>query len=273
MPNGSPPPPPVPGTGPAKKGLSPLAWIAIGCGGLVVVGFVVFIGLSMFVFKKGKEMVQDATGSESFQEMVEGFQENPMGKIAETAIRANPDLDFIESDQDAGTITFRNKKTGEEATLNFDDIAEGRFSMTTSEGEYSIDASDSTEEGGITFKGPEGETRIGSGAELGDVKDWIPLYPGATEAQSAFQTNTAEALAGTLSSETTDDAQTVFDHYKKTFVDEGYDITSESMTKTGKGAFGNLSAEDPESGRTLTVTIIGEDKGTNLMLTYNVKKQ
>ena len=119
----------------------------MGCGGLVVVLAVVALAAGFFVFQKGKEIVQEATGSESFQEILQDLKDNPVKTAAELMIRTNPELQLLATDDEAGTFTFRITRTGEEATVNFEDIAKGRFSVTTSEGEYSIDASGETEGG------------------------------------------------------------------------------------------------------------------------------
>ncbi len=86
-------PPPVPGPTTAKKGLSPLAWIAIGVGGLVVVGLIGFLALGVFVFRQGQEVVREATGLESISEVVEELRDA------------------------AQTGTLGNNTTEEEATL------------------------------------------------------------------------------------------------------------------------------------------------------------
>ena len=46
------------------------------------------------------------------------------------AIKTNPDTKFISSDDE--TVTF--EKDGETMTLNFEDIANGNFSMTNADG-------------------------------------------------------------------------------------------------------------------------------------------
>ncbi len=270
MSNGA--PPPIPGTTPAKKGLSPLAWVGIGCGGLLVLGFVVFIALTAFVFKKGKDMVVEATGSSSIQEMVQKLEDNPAKAAAELAIRVNPDLELIATDDEAGTITFRNTKKGEEATVNFEDIAEGRLSVTTNEGEFSVSANDSSE-GGVTFKGPEGETRFGASADLSDVPDWVTPYPGSSDTQSSFHSTTGEGMMGALTSKTSDSPQEVVDHYKKVFEDSGYEIGAQSMTTTGNGAFGAISGERKGEGKTLNVVVMGEGEQTTVTINYNLKQQ
>ena len=266
MTNGA--PPPVPGTTPAKKGMSPWAWVAIGCGGIVVVGFLVFIALGIFVFNKTKEVVEEASGGKSLSEIAQEFQNNPAKAAAETAIRLNPELEIVSTDDEAGTLTFRNSTTGEESTLNFEDIAEGRFSMTTDEGEYKIDASDGGE-GGVTFTGPEGETRFGASADLSDVPDWVPTYPGATDVQSTLHSANADGLMGAFTAKTSDDAQTVADHFKQVFADRGYEVGTESMTKTGDGVYGVVAGERKAEGRAINVVILESQGQSQVTINYN----
>lgn len=257
------------GTPAEKKGLSTIAWIAIGCGGLIVLGLVGVFGLGFFAVKKGKEMVTEATGADSFQDFVDDMQQNPAKTTAEAMIRINPDLEIVSTDDEAGTITFVNQKTGEEATLNFEDIAEGRFSMKTEEGEYRLDAADGGE-GGVTFTGPEGqETRWGASADLDAVPDWVPAYPGATETQSVFNSSGPSGVSGILTAKTTDSAQKVFDNYKTHFERAGWTIDSQSMTTTGDGAFGSLVGK--LDGRTVNVGVAQQGGECQVTINYNGK--
>ena len=246
---------------------------------------------------------------------------------AQTMIRDNPNLDLVETDEEAGTITVRNNKTGEIATLNFEDIAEGKFSVTTDEGDFSVDASvdgeegsvtikgpegetrfgatsgdmalslgdaevDATsgdvavsttdqatqgseisdgEEGGVTKKGPEGETHIGASVDLDDVPDWVPLYPGMTETQSTLYFTPADGVMGAFTGKTSDDARKVVDYYKKHFEDEGYTIQAEALSSTPQGDFGSIVGE--LSGRTVTVGVVESEGEVQVDLNYNVKKE
>ncbi len=269
MSNGTPPPPP--GAPAAKKGLSTWAWVAIGCGGLIVVCLVAFLALGAFVFQKGKEAVQEATGAESWEEMVEDLQDNPAKVAAEMVVRMNPDLDLVASDDEAGTMTIRDRRTGEEATLNFEDLAEGRFSMTTSEGEYSLDASAAAEGGGVTMTGPDGEARFGAGADQGKIPDWVPSYPGATDSESTYWSETATGASGAVTSKTSDDAQTVMDRLEKELEAGGFEITNKSMNTTPGGALGALGGSS--NGRTLNVLVVEQSGETQVTINYNHNKQ
>ena len=261
-------PPPIPGAAPVKKGLSPLVWMAIGCGGLALIGVVVSVLLGVFVFQRGRDMVEDATGSGSVAEFLEDLQDNPARTAAETMIRVNPELDLVASNDGAGTITFRNTRTGEEATLNYEDIAEGRFSMTTSEGEVSIDASGQAG-GGVTLSGPDGETRFGASADLSVVPDWVPVYPGAADTRSMMHAVTADGVMGALTSTTSDDLQTVVAHFRQVFEDEGYQIGSESVTTTGDRALGAITGERADEGQSINVVIVENAGESQVTVNYN----
>jgi len=105
----------------------------------VVLGFAGCLPLGVFVFwarAGGGARSHWGQGDLGF---IEELRNNPVQVGAETLIRMNPELDRVSTDEDAGTLTFRNNRTGEEATLNFEDVAEGRFSTTTDEGEDAVD--------------------------------------------------------------------------------------------------------------------------------------
>lgn len=263
-------PPPQSAPSPAKKGLSPLAWIAIIVGGVLVVCVIGAVVVGVFIWRAGSRAIQEATGTSSFSELAERMQDNPARTVAETMIRMNPELEAIETDEDAGTITVRQKSSGEVVTLSFADIAEGRMNISTADGEIVVDASGG-EQGGITLSGPDGQTRIGGAASLDDLPDWVPSYPGGTDLQVPYQTTTDGSLSGALSGETTDDVDTVIAYYRGQFEADGYTVNGESLTRTADGAFGVLSAQLGDGERTLSVTAVGQPDATRIMLNYGAK--
>jgi hypothetical protein len=235
-----------------KKGLSPLAWIAIGCGALVLVGGVVLVGLLGFGLFKAKEMVAD-------------FEGNPAKAAAEMMVKLNPELELVESDDEAGTITIKNTETGEAMTVDFEDITEGRLSFTTEDGEVRIDASEGGE-GTMTFSGDEGEVRIG--ASLENVPDWVPLYPGASDTGGSYTSKTQEGVTGLVAMTTADDAATVLAFYEEWLSDQGYELTGRSTTSSGEGTFATLRGEVKEPARNLVIVVVRQGDETQVNVSF-----
>ena len=148
--------------------------------------------------------LEDSSGEQSLSDLVESLEDNPVRTLAETAIRMNPEFELLSTDDAAGTITFRNIETGEEATLNFEDIAEGRFTITTTDGNVAVDATGGSSDGagGVTFTGPAGQIRLGANVDLGDLPEWVPVYPGSSELP--YVTSTPEGQSGMMSGTTVD---------------------------------------------------------------------
>lgn len=76
-----------------KSGLSPLAWVGIGCGGLAVLGI---IGMVILFFAGGL-WVSDKV--EKFSAQVS----DPVG-AAEFALDMHPDLEHVSTNREAGTM-------------------------------------------------------------------------------------------------------------------------------------------------------------------------
>lgn len=224
----------------------------------MLLGLIALIVLGVFIFSWGRGALEDATGERSLSDIVESLEDNPARTIAETAIRMNSELELISTDDDAGTITFRSSETGEEATLNFQDIAEGRFAMTTPDGDFSVDAAAAAGSaaaaavdavgavgnagGGVTFSGPDGQVRLGANISLDELPDWVPVYPGSSDAQVPYMTSTDEGASGMLSGTTADSVQQVVDHYRDVFDDNGFTIANESTTQSGTTELASITA-------------------------------
>lgn len=239
-----------------KKATSPWIWVAVGCGGLTLMAVLVVVAVVGFGMFKARDFLGDV-------------RENPARALAQLAVDSDPDLEIVESDDEDGTFTVRNLETGEVATLNFQDIAEGKLTVTTEEGEVTLDATEADEGGGITLTGPEGEARIGASASLDDVPDWVPTYPDAEETAGTFQMTTPEGVGGMVAQETEEGIQDVLAWFKDWFESEGYVVGGETITSTPEGSLGSITAESEDEGRTIAVTVIESEDGTQVAINYN----
>ncbi|HEX2644114.1 MAG TPA: hypothetical protein VHU81_14060 [Thermoanaerobaculia bacterium] len=241
-PYGTPPPPPP------KKGLSPLAWIGIGCGALIVL---CAIGLSMagwFAARKIKE-----------------YGDNP-AKAAELIVRANPDLEVVKTDEDAKTITVRDKKSGETMTLDMSEIAKGKIDMKSDKGSFKMD------EKGITMTDEKGETATLSGA-AGDknVPDWVPMYPGGT-AQGNYTATTNEGVGGMITVQTSDSVDKVAQYYEDKLKADGYTIQKATANDGAGNNTATVSGTTEGEKRTVGIVISNADGGAQALINYSEKK-
>lgn len=242
-PYGTPPPPP-------KKGLSPLAWVGIGCGTLLILGLIAFAGAAWWGANKLKS-----------------FAENPE-QIAEMVIRANPDVEVVSTDKATGEITVRDKKTGEEMSLNLKDIQEGKIEFKSKEGTMKVDGT------GMTVTDEKGETSTFSATAGGEVPDWVPAYPGG-EAQGAFSADTPEGKGGTVTIKTTDSLDKVVKFYEDRLKSDGY--TVEQNTSSSNGTLSSAVLSGKTEGEQRTVSLIASPSsdgsgGTEAVITFSEKK-
>lgn len=268
MTNGSthtpPPPPPgggstyTPGTAPKKKGLPPLAWVGIGCGVLLLIGGIAFALLVGWGFKKAGDVARDLEDPGRASMLV-----------AKGIVAANPELELVEADDEAGTLTIRNTQTGEVMTVDVSEVKEGRFSFTGEDGEEVTMGMEEGEDGqgAFTVRDREGnETfRVGSGGEE-NVPSWVPRYEGVT-IEGTMMNRTSEETTGAFSFETEDSVDEVLAHYKEALEEEGLTLTGESDNRAGDGRFANLTFE--ADGRTVNVMVTTDGGLTNTVVTYS----
>lgn len=191
-----------------------IAWVGIGCGGLLLLALVAGV-FAFFIAKK------------KFDE----FAAYPEKAAAELMVSMNPDMEQISQDEEKGTMTIRTRN-GDEMTLSYKDIAEGRIVVTDKEGNT---------------------TRIGS-ADLSQVPAWVPKLDDLAEGVSAYHSETAGEITGLFTGNTTRGAEEL-----RTFF-EG-EASSLGLT--------NSSSSSMESGGTATITLgfSGGGKSLNIVIT------
>lgn len=199
----------------AKKGLPIWAWFAIGCAGLVVLALIVILVVGMFVTKKVKDVAGD-------------FKKNPEVAAARMIVKLNPDLEEVSVDEDAGTITVRDKKTGKVFTANVDDIKDGRFTIEGEDGKAVISTQSDKEGGTLKVTSDKGTVQFGSG-DASKIPDWVPVFPGA-DMKSVFSMSTDGSVRGSAEIVTDKSKDEILAFYRKAMDDEGYQIQTSSYS-------------------------------------------
>jgi hypothetical protein len=172
------PPPQLPETA-NKKGLPPLAWAGIGCGGLTLLAVVAGALLVGTCAKKGIHMASELAA-------------NPAKTAAENMVNEHPGLEKVSEDEAAGQMTIRLKDSGETVTLGYPDLARGK----------------------IPFKDAAGTPLPAGPGDLAKIPGWVPRYPGVAGETAVFHEETPARIVGIVTATTPDDSDTVARHFE-----------------------------------------------------------
>jgi hypothetical protein len=233
--NGSPVPPPPGSPAPPKKGLGPLAWVGIGCGVLLVIG-----------------MVLVAAGGWFAKKQIDKFADNPGFAAAELAVRANPDLEVVNSDREKNILTVRNTKTGETLTFNGEDLKDGKLTVTNEKGEVA------------TFGATEGGPK--------NLPSWVPVYSGGT-VQGTMDSTTGEGRTVIFTVATQDSLDTVASFYENKLKEAGFKVDKTTMSSNDQASTTMLSGKSDDGKREMGVMVSNTpDQGTQAVVTVQDKK-
>ncbi len=244
------PPPAQPAApAPQKKGTSPLVWILGGCGGVLVLAAIAFAVVTYWGVHKLKGYAESA-------------KKNPAVFAAKLAVAANPDLEVVSSDDEDGTVTIRNKKTGEQITMNAADIKNGRLKFKDEKGEeVTFEGSGEKGKEGLRIKSSKGTMAFGD-VDAVKMPAWVPGYAGAKVMASTRQ-KTEDGFTGTYSFQTPDAAATVVARYEGELAGAGF-----AVEKTGAGPVESLHAKADGGKRTVAVTAIPIGTTTQVTVEY-----
>lgn len=258
-----PPQPPVasaaPVPAPAAKKVSPWVWVGVGCGALLVIALLVVLLGGLFVARKVKDIAKDA-------------EANPTVAAARMVVRLNPELEEVSSDLDRGTITIRNRKTGEVVTLDASEIEKGRISFSGGKkGEsVKIDFGGEAEQGRFRVESDKGTMEWGTG-DGQQTPGWVPAYPGAAP-QGVFSARGDDGVSGAFTFATADDISTVLAFFEARLKGKGFTVNTATFQQDGRTAGGTLNASLPNEERTVNL-MLGSEKGeaTQVTVTYSEK--
>jgi hypothetical protein len=214
-----------------KKGMSGLAWAGIGCGAILVIlmvlgGLAINYGVGKFKeFKADKELA-----------------------IAEMVIATNPDLEKVSSNPSKGEITVR-AKSGEEYTVNYKEITEGRFSFK--------DAAGNT-------------TRLGGSADFSQVPAWVPRPPAISGTPSVFHAVNAGKAAGMYSAASSNSFDDVEAFFNAELDKAGFGAASSNSSTWGGSRTASRSVSAPDKEITVNITMEAK-KPVNIQVIYKEK--
>jgi hypothetical protein len=172
--------------------------------------------------------------------------------MAKIITAANPDAEVLDTNEGSQTMRIRDRKTGEEVTLSFDDIKQGRLRFSA--------------------KGKDGEVanmEIGGGE--GKMPAWVPVYPGA-KAQGNMTANgqggDGMGEGGIVTFTTADPASKVREFYEAKIKEMGMSVDLTQVT----GAGGMVMGQDEGGKRTLHVMVAEGSGDTTFTVTYGRKR-
>ena len=237
--------------------MSPLAWIGIGC-----VVILIFCGIALGVAGYFAKRAIDSAGK------------NPGMAAAKFAVRMNPDLELVSSDDEHNTITIKDKKTGETTTISAEDMKNGKWSVKSDKGgSATFDASsgngvqhpDHRREGAEDPRPPT----AASGTPQ-NLPSWLPIYPGGTM-QGTFDTTNAEGRTGAFTVTTKDDSTKVLDYYEAQLKNAGFKAEKSTFNANGQTG-GSVTGKSDDGKREASVMVSTSTDGAQAVITFTEKK-
>ena len=168
---------PIPPAAPAKKGLPVLGWVGIGCGTVLVIAVVV-VSLMVGWCKRTVGGLSE-------------FKNNPEKAAAELMVKMNPDLTKISQDDAKGEMTIRTKD-GQEMTLSYKEVTEGKFTVKDAQGNIA---------------------QVGK-SDLSTVPAWVPRVPKMKSTTGSYLNQKEGQIAGFYSA-TTDESSNGLEEFFK----------------------------------------------------------
>jgi hypothetical protein len=235
-----PPPPvytvqPVP---PAPRKTSPFVWVLVVVLGLFVLFGIGIFGAGLFVVHKMHQAGLDP----------ELLRRNPGMAVGKMIAATNPDLDVLHTDDGAGTITVRDRRTGKVATITFDQARRGKITFT----EQDDHGQTATVEFGASGKPPA----------------WVPEYPGSHPAYAIRGAADSGEEGGNYTYTTDDPASKVMAFYQ----DKAKDLGLEAKVTTTTPDSGMLVATRDGDNRSLTIVVGTTNEHTTVNVTYGRKR-
>jgi hypothetical protein len=249
------PPAPPPAVGPATATkTSPIIWILGGCFGLLVLGAILGSMVLYYIGHKAKDVARM-------------MEKNPGYAVARIIAAAHPDVDVVSTDEDKGTITVRDKKTGKVLTMNFADAKNGKFVFEQDGQKLAVEAHTDGDKGTLELKSSDGSMKFNAGAGAEKLPDWLPAYPGSTP-QGSVSMQSATGTSGSFHFTTKDSVEQVMIYYEDALKKTGLKVNTNTVQQNGKTGVGFVTAEETGNKRKAMVNATSATDGTTVGVTF-----
>jgi len=247
----------VPPGPPKNSGAKLLLWIVGIVVGLLLLSFGSCAVLSFYAVHKVRQAGFDS----------DLMRKNPALAAAKMAVTMNSDSEIVSSDDNGGTITVRDKRTGKVVTMKFDPQKKSMVVTDENGKTTSMTTAGAGTNASMEMKGPDGTVKIGAGADK--APDWVPGYPGSSP-QSTFSANSNGEQTGSFTFVTKDAVDKVVAFYGDSLKSAGFAVSNMTSASNGKVG-GMVSGEDKANKRTVVVGLSTENDGTHVNVTFSVK--
>jgi hypothetical protein len=175
-------------------------------------------------------------------------RENPAMAAAEMLVWLDPDQEMLAKDPVAETLTVRDKNTGQVATIDVNQIRDGKISL-----DYGGD-DDSTPDDDIA--GNQEASPSPDAAVEDALLHWVPRFPGA-QFQQEQQSNIPQGLITIFSVRSNAAAEEVLAFYSRHFEDQGFEVSRVDVP----GAESTVFAVGPDKLSKLNISLADRAAG------------
>ncbi len=251
--------PPPPGM-PPRKGTSPLVWVLVAVGAIVLLIILALGGSAYYVMHK----MRQAGVSKDL------MQRNPALATARLMAALNPGIEVLGADENRQILTVRDKRSGKVYSVNFEDAKKGKFVFSEDGKNVVVTASGQGPNGSIDIKSSDGGSVKFGGGTAADIPSWVPQYPGSKPENSYSATQQNES-GGMFHFNIKDSVDSVMKFYEEQIRASGLRVTNSTTSHGTAGVAGVIGAEG-DGGKQMSV-MVAEDKGeSGVTVTYSTKK-
>ena len=241
-----------------SSGAKIILWIVGIVVGLILISFASCAVLGFYAMHKAKQAGFDS----------DLMKKNPGLATAKMAVAMSPDTEIVSSDDNAGTITVRDKKTGKVVTMKFDPQKKAMVITDENGKTTSMTMTGEGANASMEMKGPEGTMKIGNSSDK--TPDWVPVYPGSSP-QGTFSASSGSEQTGSYTFVTKDPANKVISFYGDSLKSGGFAVSNMTSNSDGKVG-GMVSGEDKGNKRAVVVSLGTENDGTHVNVTFSIKQ-